>query len=471
MSVAGVIASFMSFMSVATGQLPPGPAVLPRCGSPAEVATLERHDALDLWTMRLVNGVVVRCRAMETDGYRIVASIGLEPGDEAMAGAVAAGWNAGEVGCDDATLDREALRGFLDVWRLELRATHAPDALRLEVKSDWFISVAPACELLSLMLLEPRLDASSIATWREERLALSGVDQEDTVSVFWRAWDRAAMPEGARRFGPMDRDELASIDVASVRAWLRTRLASAPIEITMAGEVNALLDYRAVFDPFRVSLGGLEARPVPTPDRRSAWRLDPRPKGPIEIVQRASRGPALVAVGFHAPSGDDLRDPAKHDEFRRMVMAMEVLSERLPKALREAGVEARLEQSRPVYYEARSGVAATGVMWAIAGGAAGSSGPAAEAMWRTIDELARTGPTPEELDAAVAAQEAVRAADGEPVRVWSTILDGADGRGLSLDRVASLSQAMRSVTPEEVRDALRAWTAPSRRFTVRVEPE
>lgn len=473
---AAAVALAMCVASVgAAGVGPASVGLLWPTSDPAGVAWLSRHDATGVWSMGLSNGVTVRTRRASGGTLHFSALLAggaaLDaPGARALSEAVGAAWASGGLRAteDHPGLTPSEMQAWLARWDLEARSSSTPEGLRLEVTTKRPDRLPLAAQVLGALLTRPRLDAGAVVSWRAEQSAERAAAISDTRAALRVALDRATSPDGGAHFGPMDAGELAGVTPESAQAWLDGAVGEWATDVVVVGYP----DHRWAFDAARTALGGVvdgSARVPASPEVRRGWRSGTRPAGPVRVEVTARTGPALAAVGFHAPEGGDLRDASRLAEVRRMVLAKEVLSERLGAALEPGAPGVNL--AGPAYFDPRGAGATTGLVWVITGGPAGSSETGAGVVWSEIERLASDGPTPEELERAVASALEIRGEDGESGWYWARVLEAAGLRGLSMDALARTEPDLRAITPEEVRAALAAWSSPTRRFTVLVEPE
>ncbi|MEO0482829.1 MAG: hypothetical protein AAF138_04335 [Planctomycetota bacterium] len=486
--IAVLLATASAAPALAQASPPPAGPVLPAFPERAgEALVISAHDATGVVEMRLSNGVVVRARwALGRDperlggGFRLSAVFGggllAETAESrGFSDAAALGWASASIGAGDlgAELTSGEVRGLLSASGLTLRVQNLPASIRLEIEGREGASLEAAARLMSALVTRPTLDDNALAAWAAERSALRRAAPADTSARLRMEFDAATLPEGRWWVGPPGMEAIERATPEAVRAWLDTGLAAWPLEWTVVGEIDAMRAAHLL----RSAAGAVTPRAEPAPERFALRRRGVRPAGPVERLATAREGPAVVAIGFHGAEGGDLSDAARLGEVRRLILAKMILDERLRAAfasLAEASAAEGFAGGRlagDAAYDPQGGGMTTGLVWAVAVARPGGGRATADLMWAQVERLAREGPGAEELERAVERVLQARGPEGDSAWYWVRVLESSSLRGLSLDTLTQTERALSEATPAEIAQTLSAWSSPTRRFTVIVEPE
>lgn len=228
--------------------------------TPGRIDQLTRDLELDIWTARMANGVVVHTRSMRTRPGWVEISIVLRGGviDESAAtrGLTDAAALAFETPAT-ASLDADALAARLSGHVIETSGLARMAGLELRLAGDRSDMLA-AMQLAHALLTQPRLDASALGQWLAlEREALRSTEQSLSAALNETAVD-ALYPKAEVRVRPIGADHIDSITRDAAQAWLDRLVATAPIEVGIAGDLQA----RDALELARVYLGSIPDRPT-----------------------------------------------------------------------------------------------------------------------------------------------------------------------------------------------------------------
>jgi len=177
--------------------------------------------------------------------------------------------------------------------------------LRMEVPPE---RLDTALRTLYAVLSDARMEAPGLDAWRRARLREAGDRAEQPYDALREALPRTLFEEGEPRVRPLSREEIKRIDLRRAQAWLDRLLDEAPIEIGVAGPVDAEPLLRALAS----TIGALPSREPVAPDAldhlRRARRAAPPYKADIALDSDSAQAVILLArvLGVDAED-DDLR--------------------------------------------------------------------------------------------------------------------------------------------------------------------
>lgn len=417
------------------------------------------HDTtfadLGITEWRLSNGIRVLVKPTDFKADQIIAGgeaaggISLVPDSLLIDGALAATLSlTSGAGTYDAVSLRKALAGKIAF--VAPAVDNTSEGFSIETAPA---DLASAMQLFWLMATEPRVDTAAVTAM---------INQVRTLIT-----NRSAAPEAALQ---------DSIGVVMSRHSPRHMpLTPARLETFNIGQASAL--YRQWFRGFGdytfVIVGNVKPdalRPLverwvgalPSNGTTRSWRdVDSLPPDTVVTV-RIHKGKEPVAtqvIEFTGPAA--VADPETNDVADA---AAEILQQRLLDTLREAmgatySVSAETEISRVPGMRYRSVIdfksspAQADTLW--------------EAAQRIIAGLAANGPTPDEVEKAVA-QARRQTEVGVKTNEWwvTAISDYADPdgpyAGRPMSEILEWSARLDSITPARVRDAVRSWFDPHR---------
>lgn len=244
-----------------------------------------------------------------------------------------AGQPPGQAGLADLTeaLVNESGVGPLDRSDLEAALAGTSTSIALKVEEDRFVLAARTVKnrlALVFQLLEAYLKAPAL---RPEDFAVVINRMRQHYGELAATVDGALVLAGKRffaggdeRFGLPPEADMTALTLDQVKAWLEPVLASAPLEVSVVGDV----DPEQVRQLAAHYIGGLTRAPVPP-----AWPDRPGPGFPrgqartIAVPTRIDK--AMVVVGF---ATDDLWDIGR---TRRLNLLADIFSEKLRDVVRE----------------------------------------------------------------------------------------------------------------------------------------
>jgi zinc protease len=263
--------------------------------------------------------------------------------------------------------------------------------------------------------------------------------------------------DGDERFAFFQQDELEDVELDAVREWLAPQLATAPIEVSVVGDIDVEATIQAVARTF----GKLPQRRALDP--RTEARRAPAPKSGVHQVHAIDTQvpKSLVLTVFPVPDAIDI------ERMRRFMFLAEVLRDRLRLEVREKlgaayAPTAGVDQSRVL-----PGV---GMLLVQALTEPGAAEELQAACFGVTDALAKDGVTQEEVDRL---REPVLKRLRDTRREngwWVGLLAEAQRRPAVLDEERSAEAGLRAIEPAALTELARQYLVRERASTVIVNP-
>ncbi|MCC5822076.1 MAG: hypothetical protein LAT64_14495 [Phycisphaerales bacterium] len=411
-------------------------------GEPGSVLEITHDPAIDVWTGRLQNGVVVRAKRMP-NAERAVVRVGIAEGpsreDAATAGRTVAAlhaWCYPSIGGLDA--------GQVRAWSMTRGLTHrvlpGEDMVILEVEAADASGLGDALTLAAAMLARPGADPAYAERSRR--------DKPDFGPAIRRLGERMVTPGDPRVTNPLE----VHRDPRVLSAWLGV-LAASPLEVSLVGDFSAA----SAIESAARTLGALPDRAPPSAHRGVRWGPLPADESPDRIPADATPE-ALLGLVFG--------DAADVDAVRPMIVAAAAVRAELER-MRDAG---RLDAKPAAWIwlgDGLPGRATLVVRCEHAADPARAMDAIEQALRRVADgrsdagvieaELARTGRL---VDRA-----------WEQTAFWSDRLAKLSAHGQDTGVLSGMRASYESLTVRDVRDALAAALASGVRKPVLVVPE
>lgn len=337
----------------------------------------------------LANGVLVHHAEMNTRPGRVAIEVMIAGGriEETLptrgrTDAAEILWTAPAA----ASRSSEQLEALLAGRSIRLDGQIDDDSIRLKIECSRE-DLEPALEMLHLLLSEPVMEPTAFRRWKHramidaERAALSPKGAANQAFV------RALAPEADPRARPLSPEDIEAIGLRDAQDWVRIRLTTGPIEAAITGDVTRA-DMIAMTSKY---FGSLHERPRVDDAPFAAMRRVREPGAFITDVRVDGPTPhAVVVSGFRLQETCSVRDEIIMD------MAARVLTLRLGKSVRDGS---RLASSVHVSCLTRCAFPGYGMFWADAVCDPAHAATIAKLVQSSFHDLAKNGPTQEELDA------------------------------------------------------------------------
>jgi zinc protease len=432
--------------------------VLPPGGAIVDTRTDAPSGVTSFW---LDNGVRGHHRFMDQRRGEVIAIITLAGGpiqeqaaNRGITEAAAQAW----IRPATSRLSSTAIRDLLTGKRARVDVEVGEDAVALTLRSSPG-DLETALQLAYLLLTDPLIEPHALEQWKESQADATVARRHEPMQALRQFAAEARFPAGEPRTQPLTPEQIRAIDRDAAQAWLRTLIASAPIEIALVGDIERSQALGLVSR----YLGALPERRRISDKTLGELRTITRPAGPIRVAREIeTRTPqAAVLVGFFGANARDIRDA------RLLAAAARVLSTRMYRALRE---EQQLVYSIGAVSRPALAYPGFGLFSAQAPTDPARVHDLAGRVEEMYARFAAEGPT--EAEMTIARQQLSRAVSDELQRpeFWANRLSAIDYRGLSVAHLLDGPQAYAQLGTQEVSDAFRRHYTPDARFTVVVTP-
>lgn len=446
------------------------------------LAELSQSPRIGVWSAWLTNGTRLHAKTLGPDAeptFSIVITIAggelLEPaGSRGLADVAASAWSLPKDG-DGA--GGEIVRRYLES-RIRFRGVAHTDALQLLIGGPED-ELPLGLELARLLLERPSIDATETARRIETIDAMLREGRSDADARMMDALRPLTLPADMPAARPMMPSDLGALTPERAQEWLRGSLLQGSIEVGIA---SRLAQHEML------GLAGVQLGALPTRTRISSSPLASLREAEPPIFQ--ARGTITVADGSEEPMGRAMLailGPARSDILSRRVLAISLI---VIDARLEAQLKARLGNvpaegsiapaRRPMAgrgawvrtYLNNPAARSSRTVYAIAAATPPTeAGRIADEVSALIDELARLGPLPGELDEAKSVVSGVLARQDRSSDAWAMKLSTLSFDGLGPETLASAMEHYHAVTPDDVRRALSEWWRSERTIRIIVEPE
>ncbi len=381
---------------------------LPEAG---KVVDQGEHAASKVWSGWLSNGVRVHQRTMDEQKDNVTISITLAGGtiqetaeNRGITSAAELAWSRPAT----STLSSTDIRDLMNGKRVSVGGGGgfgggrggggrggrggggggSLDTLSLRVSGSP-ADLETGMQLAYLMLTDPVIEPAAFDQWKTRQLQ-SLERREKTlqgVSALERA--KALYPASEARLQPITESQVNSVTREGAQKWLRNLIATAPMEVSVVGD----LPRERAIELVSHYIGALPGRERISDKTLASLRNVPLPKGPImsDKTVDTTTDQAIVSAGFFGPDAKNIAD------VRAMSMASNILSTRMVKTIRE---EKNYVYSISSSVQPGRTLPGFGMFSAGAPAEPGNATPLATIIQEMFDEFAAKGPTEAEITVA-----------------------------------------------------------------------
>jgi len=433
-------------------------AKAPEAGKVSESATHEATGVTNAW---LANGVRVHHRFMDYKKDQATVTINFAWGalmetaaNRGVSEVAALAWNRPATG----TLTSTNIRDLMTGKKVSVRGGAGTDTVTLTVSGNP-AELEDGMQLAYLLMTDPVIEKAALDQWRDSQIQSIEGRQKDAPSYFPIALADTIFPDEAR-LKPLTIEQVNAVKLEAGQEWLKKMLATAPIEVTVVGDVqkDKAMELAAKY------IGSLPARAKISDKTLDEVRSVKRPAGPrtTERTIKTQTPVALVLAGFYGADAENLVDS------RRLTMASRVLTSRFIKQIRE---EEQLVYSIGAQNQPSRTLPGFGMFFAAAPTEPGKVPALASRLDEMYGEFAKNGPTDEEMD--VARKQMANQFDEQMKEpgFWGTMTSDMDYRARSLDDVMSGPAFYEAMTAADVKDAFVKYYTDTSKLRVIVQPD
>lgn len=355
-------------------------------------------------------------------------------------------------------LSSTQVRDFMTGKKVRINGGSGADTLSLSI-SGGPADLEPGVQLAYALLTEPRVEEQILRQWTQMQSQVIAARRTNASAMAAEALVDSLYPPGEVRPRPLTTAQVQALTAPAAQAWLERLIKTAPIEIVVVGDMPA---------DAAVALVGKYFGSLPKRERIGASTLDdkraitPKP-GPIDasLAIESQTPQGFVLNGFVGTDIDNIADA------RALQLAARVLSTRMTKVLRE---EKQLVYSMTAASRPGAEYPGFGLFTAQASTDPRRGDELAAALEEMYAAFAKDGPTAEELD--IARRQIINQLDEqmkEP-NFWTQRLAAIDYRGLKMDDIQGLPNAIESLTAAQVKEVFAKYFTPDRRIRVVATP-
>ncbi len=436
-------------------------ALLEKVPTPGTIVEQDEHAATKITSAWLSNGARVHYRFMDEQKNDATISITLAAGSiEETAADRGIGELAGVAWAQPATskLSSTDIRDLTTGRKARARGGVGLDTMTVSVSGSP-AELESAMQQAYLMLTDPVIEKSGYDRWKTRSLRAAEERKKVVDGVFIEALTSTIYPAGDTRMAPLTPEQINAQTIEKSQAWLRSRLATAPIEVTVVGDIQKDEAMRLV----NTYVGSLAKRDRIGDKTLAGLRTLKRPTGmrAVEKTVDTETDKAHAVVGFYACDYKNVADR------RNLSFASQVISTRMLKMIRE---EEQLAYSPRAGLRPGQEFPGFGVFMLDTTTKPSKAARLLEVTWKLFDDFAKDGPTEEEMT--VVKKQLANTLDTEMRRptFWLGQTSHLTYRGSNLDDAVSAPEYYQNLTAAAVKASFAKYYVPDAKFSVVVKP-
>lgn len=420
------------------------------------------HDASGIATGTLSNGVTVHHRFMDIQKDSVSVTITLAAGeiqetakDRGIAQTASLAWGQRAT----SKLSSQDIRELMTGKKINVRGGAGSDTMTLSIMGSP-ADLETGFQLAHLLLTDPKIEQSvfdqakiQIKQWIEGR-------KLDCEGVFQELMPIVMFGENEPRVRQLEAAQVDAMSIAAAQAWLNNAIKTAPIEVTVVGDVNKdrAMELCAQY------LGSLPPREAINDKTLASLRTIAKPTSNREIRRevKTETDKAIVLTGFYGADATNLVDA------RTLQAAAQIVRSRCIQILREekqlvysAGVSSRAGREYPGF----------GVVAIQSSTAPDKCDTLAAEAWKVFDEFAANGPTEEEMTTMKKQMANTFDEQFKQPSFWSQRSSEMAYRATNADDIMSMPAFYQSLTAQRVKDVFNHYYKPEAKMTLIVTPE
>ncbi len=429
----------------------------PKAGTVTESAVHEASKVTSAW---LSNGVRVHHRFMDYKKDQATVIITLAGGkieetakNHGISDVASLAWSKPAT----AHLTSTNVRDLMTGKKVNVGGGAGADSMSLTISGSP-AELESGFELAYLLLTEPKVEQAAFDTWKTA--TLQSIEQRKVAPQGAVAELMATMlPEGEVRERPLEKPEVEALAVAPAQAWLDRIIKTAPIEVSIVGDITAERSMELA-KTYLASLGSRERISSKTLDNLRDMK---RPgKEFVAVKEMQTMTPmAIVIGGFYGANADNFPD------VRALKVASAVISTRMIKKIRE---EEQLVYGIGAQHVPSTVYPGWGRFFAAAPTEPAKAEKLAARIKEMLEAFAASGPTEDEM--VVARKQIANELDErmkEPA-YWSAFTSQQDYVGLSLDEAVVGPSVYQTMSPQTVLETYTKYCKPGNMFMLTVKP-
>lgn len=439
-------------------------SLLSKLPEPGKVVQSALHEPSKVTTARLDNGVVVHHRFMDYRKDDVAVTITLAAGEmmetkdvRGVTFASALAWNRPAT----STLTSTNIRDIMTGRKVSVRGgPSGPDTTTLTVSGSPK-ELELGLQLAHLMLTDPKIEKPSFDQFKTgARIAIAQRAKDIQSYAMGEVLPRMIYPEAEARFMPLTVENVDAMTLETAQKWLSERILSAPIEVSVVGEI----DKDQAMALVARYVGSLPKRAPVSNTLMADLRKVARPQGPLDKAETfaTATDKAMVGGGFFGPDSSSVK------EVRLMQVASRILSTRAIQEIRE---KRQLAYSPGARFAPSPAIPGYSQFTLVSSTEPSKVEGFRKAIVEMFDAFAKDGPTEDEM---VTVRKQFANTWDEQMRepsYWSQVLGTLGMRWLTLDDVVGGPEEFQKFTAAEVREVFAKYYTPERRYMMSVVPK
>jgi zinc protease len=426
--------------------------------APGTLGATSAHAASNVVSGMLSNGVTVHYRFMDYKKDTAWVSINFAAGslqetaDNRGVSQVAALAGA------TSTLSSTDIRDIMTGTKVSTNLVPGGDTMSVQVSGNP-AELEKGLQLAHLLMTDPVIEQPAFDRWKTATLRSIDERGSNPQAAISEAMAKTVFPASEVRTQPLTKAQVEALSPAVAQAWLRNAMATAPIEVSVVGDIPQDKAMKLV----ETYIGSLPSREKISGVTLDDLRTIKRPVGPTtNVVEINTITPlAIVIQGFYGPDVENVEDS------RIMQMAGRILDTRFFKKVRE---EEQLAYSPGCRVQPGQDYPGFGLVLTASPTEPGKVERLTKANIEVFDEFAKGGPTAEEVETAkkqIANQldETMK----EP-SFWLGRTATMTYRNVKLDDVVGAAAFYQSVTPSQIVATFNRYYSPQTSMTCVVKP-
>lgn len=435
-------------------------SILENQPTPGQVARTQTDEQLGITTITFANGVVMHHKFSDYRKEQAIISITLPGGTIEETADTKGLTTAGALMFSKPATDRltsTQIRDLLVGKTVSFGGASALDAISLSVSGNPK-DLATGLELAHATLTNGRLEQAALDEWKKNTLQALQMQKTSIEAQLMPALTDGYYG-GDVRLAMLTEARVNAITRDDAEAWVRARIAAAPIEVAVVGDIS-LERARELIATYIGSLPDRQKQFTAFDDLRKLNR-EPGPwKTHVDFATVTPK--ALVFAGFPGADAINVAD------MRAMNLAAMVVSDRMNKRIRE---KEQLVYSIGAMHSAGRVMPGQGFVFAAAPTDPDKADKLADTVLEMFEQFAEEGPTAEEMDM-VRKQIATELREQllQP-GFWAGQLADFTYRKRDLANLRDLPDAYQQISAETIRDIARKYIRSSDAIRIVIVPK
>ena len=314
-------------------------------------------------------------------------------------------------------------------------------------------------QLAYLLLTDPVIEPAAFDRWKTQQLQFIEMRKNSIDAASVGAVAQTIYPASDPRTQPLTAEQVGKLTVAAGQAWLKHEISTAPIEVTVVGDIAQDKAMQLV----SAYLGALPKRDRIADNTLASLRRLPKAKGPIvnKLDVPTETAKAIVVNGFYTADASNLPDT------RALNAASRIISTRMFKKVRE---EENLAYSPRANNQPGETYPGFGIFAMFSPTDPDKTDRLLKLSTDMFQEFATGGPTEEELT--TVRKQFANDIDEQmkDPGFWVGRTSTMTFRNINLDDVVGASDYYQKMTAEQIKAAFNKYYTPTSVLQVVVKP-